>query len=253
MGKCMKKNVIRITDKEIIKKKCFELLLIVREICEKNHIWYSLAYGTMLGAVRHQGYIPWDTDVDIYIYLPDKNAFRQAFSNSENSGIILDNFDEQPHNTHSHDIIRFEEISTKDVHLDIYYLVGAPSDYNEQRKFAKLTYVADHIIRSKHNRLRDCKKKNRPLVLCAKIIDYCFPDRVLKKYISKLESKYDFEKAEYVISIANWGKPDSCIPKKVFKEMNQQRFYEAEFAIPCEYDSYLRRTYGDDYMTPRRY
>lgn len=243
----------KIMSKEIIQKSCFELLCEFKEICEKNNIWYSLAYGTMLGAVRHKGFIPWDTDVDVFIFLPDKEKFRKAFALWNNENIVLDNFDAQLHNTHSHDVIRYKNIDSNIIHLDIYYLVGAPSSENEQKKFVKLTYISDHIIRSKYNRLKDCKKKNRPLVAIAKVIDYCFPDKVLKKYISYLEKKYNFEKAEYVLSIANWGKINACIPKKIFNEMKLQMFNGKEFMIPSDYDLYLKRTYGNDYMIPRRY
>lgn len=248
------KGAIRIDDKTIIEEKCFELLEYFKSVCEENNIWYSLAYGTMLGAVRHKGYIPWDTDVDVFVFLPDKDLVRNAFMNNDtNKDIIFDNFDVQPHNTHSHDVLRFDGVDSNDIHLDIYYLVGAPKEYEQQKKFAKLTYVSEHIIRSKYNKLSDCHKKNRPLVFCAKIIDYCFPDKVLKKFINYLEHKYNFDEAEYVIALANWGNASACIPKTVFSEMIEQPFYKSSFAIPKDYDSFLRRTYGDDYMTPRRY
>jgi len=249
----VKETEIRINDDAVIKEKCYELLCHFKKVCEENNIWYSLAFGTVLGAVRHNGYIPWDTDVDIFIFLPDKEKIRKAFKNYNVDKIILDNFDIQPKNMHSHDVLRFEGIASNDIHLDIYYLVGAPSNEKEQNKFAKITYIADHIIRSKYNKLKDCKKKNRPLVFVAKIIDYCIPNKILKKIINKLETKYDFDKSEYVIPLANWGTSTACIPKSIFKEMKPHIFYKDEFLIPADYDTYLRRTYGNDYMTPKKY
>ena len=48
-----------------------EILHTISEICEEQHLRYALIYGTLIGAVRHHGYIPWDDDVDIMMPRPD--------------------------------------------------------------------------------------------------------------------------------------------------------------------------------------
>ena len=45
-----------------------EILLDFDKVCRNNGIRYSLAYGTLLGAVRHQGFIPWDDDIDVIVF-----------------------------------------------------------------------------------------------------------------------------------------------------------------------------------------
>ena len=50
-----------------------------QEFCEKKGIKYSLAYGTLIGAIRHKGYIPWDDDVDIMMPLPDMQRLKNEF------------------------------------------------------------------------------------------------------------------------------------------------------------------------------
>lgn len=239
-----------------IQERVFILLKTFKDICDKEHIWYSLSGGTMLGAVRHNGFIPWDPDADVVIMLPDKDKFREAFKKHKPEGIMLGNFDFDRHNLHSHDTLYFENdegFENYDIHLDIFPQVGAPSDYKKQEKFAKSASIWNKIIKSKYVDLSKCLKKNKPLVVCAKIFDFFIPDKCLRGIIHKKESKYNFDEAEYVMAIANYGKAENCIPKYIYEKMIEKEFNGVKFSIPEEYDVYLTRYYGKDYMTPRRY
>ena len=56
-----------------------EILNCIASFCEEYEIKYVLTYGTLLGAIRHQGFIPWDDDVDIMMPRPDYNKFLEIF------------------------------------------------------------------------------------------------------------------------------------------------------------------------------
>lgn len=245
---------MQFTDNELehVKQKCFDLLCFASDVLERENIWYSLACGTILGAVRHNGFIPWDSDVDLYVMLPDKDKVRKAFAKHISDDMYFINFDEEPRFMSSHDkLIMCNEV--KEAHLDFYYLCGAPSEIKEQRRFATVTSYADRIIRSKYNKLKDCKKKNRPLVFGAKMIDYCLPDKVLKGYITKREYRYDFDSSRYVMPMACIPSERACMPKRFFEETIMHQFNGADFPIPKDYNAYLTRMYGPDYMTPKQY
>jgi LPS biosynthesis protein len=68
------------TDNDV-KGVSIQILHAVDEFCKINNIKYSLAYGTLIGAVRHKGFIPWDDDVDIMMLRPDYEKFIRLFNN----------------------------------------------------------------------------------------------------------------------------------------------------------------------------
>ena len=241
------------TDNKELHSLLLPLLRECKKVCEENGIWYSLAYGTVLGAVRHNGFIPWDRDADVFLLLPDVERFREAFNKDSHGDIILVNSSNTPRYLKSHDVLRYTNRDPEDYHLDLYPLVGAPSSPKERDRFTFWSHYLDRIIRSKHADIRKCLPKNRPLVVGAKVVTFFFPDSVLKKNIRKRETKIPFENAEFLTDLGCDNKSDGCIPKDIILDVSEHEFEGDYFNIPTNYDEYLRRTYGDDYMTPKIY
>jgi lipopolysaccharide cholinephosphotransferase len=65
---------------EEVKKMNLDILSVVADFCEKNGLRYWLYYGTLIGAIRHNGYIPWDDDIDIIMPRPDYEKFLKSFN-----------------------------------------------------------------------------------------------------------------------------------------------------------------------------
>ncbi|MCR4660465.1 MAG: LicD family protein [Clostridia bacterium] len=240
-------------ERKYVHEKCLILLKAFKEVCDKENIWYSLAYGTLLGAVREKGFIPWDTDADVYIFLPDKERFRAAFQKHKPKGIKLNNYNTAKKCLQSHDMLLFEEkMDIDDIHIDIEPLVGAPSMPKKQKKFCTYTKYCDKIIRSKYVDIKQCKKKNKILVFFAKIFDFFIPDKVLKRNILKRETKYDFYSSTFYTTLVNYGRISDCLPKDYFSNRVEVDFEGEKFQVIQKWDEYLKRIYGD-YMTPVKY
>lgn len=242
----------KLSDSELqeIHKDLLELLKSFKNVCDKEGIWYTLAFGTVLGAVRHKGFIPWDSDADVVIRLSDVDRFRKAFNKHKPAGILLKDHDNELHNTKSHDILYFEkERAFSDLHLDVYPLVGAPSDKDKQKKIWKRNYFIDRFFRSKYVNLADCLEENRRKVFFVKLIDKIIPDSFIKSNIRKREREYDVETSEYLTCLAA---PYLPVPKRSWDTVTLMPFEDTEFYVPGNWDLYLKSLYGD-YMTPRKY
>src|SRR5699024_4899912 len=127
-----------------------EMLREVSEICERNNIDYYLAYGSVLGAVRHKGPIPWDDDVDIIIPISQITKFVKC-ARKELSGRFYVDY----HDRNRSSIILFPRIglkgySTKVLHIDVFKMIGAPSKPEEQEKFKNKLNYYKRIIQYKN-------------------------------------------------------------------------------------------------------
>ena len=74
---------------EELKKIELDILLYIDKVCSENDLRYMLCGGTLLGAVRHKGFIPWDDDIDIMMPRPDYNKFIEILNKSNGKYKIL--------------------------------------------------------------------------------------------------------------------------------------------------------------------
>lgn len=139
-----------------VKKAELNILSTVDDFCKKNNIKYSLAYGTLLGAVRHKGFIPWDDDIDIWMTRENYNKFIRVWEQNPVQGYILQNTDLEEDFSQNFTKIRkdntafiqTEEEKTTNYHkgifIDIFPLdrvAKTPSKIAVQKLYAMLTML----------------------------------------------------------------------------------------------------------------
>ncbi len=122
-----------------IQAQSLEILQVVHDFCVKNGIKYSLAYGTLIGAIRHKGFIPWDDDIDIIMPRSDYERFCRTFQ-APNLGILSEKdkdyyltycrvFDTKK--THCDSLLPIGKNHEGGVWIDVFPADGVSDDFNE--------------------------------------------------------------------------------------------------------------------------
>lgn len=233
------------SDLRRIQLRMLEMLKYVDKICRESNITYWLSSGTCLGAVRHEGFIPWDDDVDIEMLEDDYNRLIEILKNDTSSDFALQTPDNDPNY-----ILRFnklcdtktEILTTNDiwhrhyrfkgVYIDIFAL--KPSNSRRLFLFAKKFNVqVMRLMGSKSNTIRRIGKWFHNFNCI-----FIYP---CLRFLNSIGAK---ETLRHKI-------PNSFPSERILSEViptQRVKFEDTELPIPSNADAYLRRIYGD-YMT----
>ncbi len=251
-----------------VQNAALEILKEISHICEENNLRYFLTYGTLIGAVRNGGIIPWDDDIDIMMPRPDYNKLVEYFIKNRKKLQPLELFDNTINSKYPHIIGRVSDnrfrlnfANEKDygigVFVDIYPLDGVGDNYKRAVKLIKKTkkLASFCFLTSRKHYKRDNTQSLLKMIIK-------FPAYVIAKingnkhYITKLNKysdMFDYDSSKYVACLV-WpvGKKNG-LDRDVFeRELFNTKtimFEDALFNIPVGYDKFLTVTYGN-YMEP---
>ena len=231
-----------------------DILLYFAEFCEKNEIKYFLAGGTLLGAVRHDGFIPWDDDIDIAM---PRGDFEKLISmRSEFDGrYILRYYRWDPDAYYS--FLKVEDTQTtkiENVNDQFYYSGGVAIDIFPQdglpRKKHKMIIKFYEILFLMRNYKRLIRPKSKFFLFCKIASRVLFGITSFDKIVACYAKKYPYEKCEYVRSFCGLYGEKETYRRELFGEGCLHCFEGREYPIPQHYHEYLTQMYGDYMKLP---
>ncbi len=245
----------------------FDVLKEIKRICDKYNIEYFLAYGTMLGAVRHKGFIPWDDDIDINMTMKEFRKFKKAFKKEKSEDFFLEQSGSIYSSTFLYHKMRKngtfmpesgekpDKFHNYGVWVDIFPLCPLASFIPIQNIQIRLIQFIQFLIRhrlgisERDNSLKLLLKRviNVMLVAIEKLI-WCiiYPLGFGGKYYIELDLRF--------MGNINLDYPrKSIFSKKIFEKNADYSFESVMFKGVEKYDEYLSKCYGSDYMTPKKY
>lgn len=248
-------NFIVSTKRKKIWQKELDILEKIIQICEKNNIQYSLSGGSLLGAVRHQGYIPWDDDIDIIMKRKEYNNFLNIAEKEFKYPYFIQYYKTEKNYIRGHAQIRNSETTAilenendcfnKGIFVDIFPLDNVPDNNLIKNIFLKNIILKKRIIMIKKS------KSNKNLKDMIKgIIKRRFNlEKLIYKY-EKYIQKYNNKKTKQSGAIG-------YLPYE-FKYDNSwfENYIELPFEylnVKCikDYDKLLTRQYGNYMEIPK--
>ena len=225
-----------------------EMYKVFHEVCKRNHIHCYFGFGSLLGIVRDQGMIPWDADIDVLIPVSEAKHLIEVLQRElPEDYYVISNFTDKNYYLCESRVCQ-KGYDPEVVHIDIFYLIGAPANPKKRKKFdqrvKRLFYYRairnEQIHISKEDTTADriiyCIKKGLKFVM------HIEPDQLLNKRCDKLLFKYDYCKSEYCIV---WAVGGEIFPVSIFEPFEIYQKGDFECYLPNDADTFLRIRYSN--------
>ncbi len=217
------------------------------EHCRRYNINYSLAYGSLLGCVRNHGFIPWDDDVDIVMIHSEFERFIDTFKKketvlTETCDVVCSRF------LHKLQLINHEGLT---IYVDLFIADNVPDNYYAERiKYYLVLLIKQIII----GRVKTLKKKTFLMhvrTVLSYLITFPISLNTLRRWYFKISawgnSMETNRISSYSTTIAGYGRYHHS---GMLDKIQYQKFEDIQLPIMEDYDTYLTKEYGKNYMIP---
>lgn len=246
-----------------MKEHLLSMICALADFCEKNGIRYYLSGGTLLGAVRHKGFIPWDDDIDVNIPRPDCEKLQKMCGGQIEDYVVIppngNSMDPANHWKMYDESIIIEDslkgTSKKNLYhpvfLDILPIEGLPDTEEENiRHYRRVIFnqkmlgcLVGSWFHGRNLPARIFHLVGRPYAMLR-------GGQYWVDQIQRIAKSIDFESANYigVMATTNIHTTEERVKKTEFLPQIEVEFEGHTFKAPAGYDTYLRQLYGADYM-----
>ena len=233
-----------------------DMLKWFNDLCDKNNIVYYAAGGTLLGAVRHNGFIPWDDDIDIIIPRDDYEKLIRLEEIHYGRYII-----ETPYDGNRDFLFSFSKIYDcnttlienvnprikRGVYIDIFPLDGIGNNMAECKKNYRLIDKNNMLLMTKTCRLSKKRSfyKNIVIFFMKLVPNFILNTKKISIKVDKLAKKNSFNEYDYVGNLMGAYRSREIFKKELLGERKKFSFEDTYIYGPQYYEEYLKQIYGD--------
>lgn len=231
------------------------------DFCEKHSLKYVLAAGTLLGAVRHNGFIPWDDDIDVYMPRPDYEKLLKLYPADGENNLYEYNLNDKY-------MYPFAKIGKKGtlcvekggysgvdlgIYIDIFPIDGLGNDLAEAKKTVRKVkrYVNMELSLLVEQWRKDVSFVKNFAIWVLHLLTklYGGHKKVLMK-MNKVLARKSYNESKYVGQIVEMPRLSKITERTIYESRQLHVFEKGSYYIPSDYDVILRNLYGDYMKLP---
>ena len=242
-------------DMEILHDRMLQIAIEVDRICKEQGLRCSLYGGSVIGAVRHNGFIPWDHDIDMAMPRKDYDKLVKYLKKNPNEKIFFSNYKSEKRYPNSWGKVRLngtvfqeQELAPltelhNGVFIDLHPIDNiVPCFLKLQVKIAMFWSCVGKV----KSKIYTGPAKKRRFYKLFSWLPYC----VINKFRSFGMKMFKHFPTKYVYKVAHPNNGIYPIPRCTFEDLMEHDFENVKFNIPKNYDEFLRKRYGDYMQIP---
>lgn len=252
----------RIDEKEA-RRIQLEILKETAKICKENNLMCFLGGGTLLGAVRHKGYIPWDDDIDVMMPRKDYEKLLEIFdkNNRKEEYKLLSYKNTKGYYYAFNKVVdvrtkiiedNYKEIENYGIYIDIFPIDYLPDDDKKIKKIFKKYRIKNNLtnIYQTKDLSKDARNKVR-LILKKMIAPIIRNEKVMKKILKQMdEMLIKYNNTSKVACVSGKYAEKEVMPATYMSDYRMLEFEGEEYCVPIGYKDYLIKHYGDYMKLP---
>ena len=230
-------------------------------ICRELGIRYYMIGGTLLGAVRHGGFIPWDADIDIAMCREAYEKFRKYWEENTSEKFFYQSYATEKNHLSPHALLRIRgthvvmnsrraerfPVAEDGIYLDIFPLDEAPVSHKKQkRQMLEIKRIRRLIeLKAAYTYGKNTGKLKR---IAKRMIQICLTPcslLTLNKRLDKAMRRHTGSNSGYLVSMAShYSYWKQLMPEEIYGDPQRIHFEDGEYCAPADTDAYLRKIYG---------
>lgn len=243
-----------------VKKVELEILQEFMRVCEKMNLRWYAGYGTVLGAIRHGGFIPWDDDVDVVMPRKDYDIFCKKAQEYFPDNYFIQTLETEEEyyqpfaKVRRSDTTFWEEGSAKDhinhgIYMDIFPLDGYPTGWVAEKVFMIKRIVYDNFL-YQGGRYKELQGYRKVFAILYRLVKGTLTRKEAAMKKTKLVTAVPYDESKMVSCMVADTPKAEAVSVDVYGEGRKVQFEDIDMIVPTKCEEYLEKLYGDYMQFP---